>query len=57
MLVALAMVFLYVPNEKVQGAVQRIFYFHLPSAWMAFLGFFIVARGEYRIFVARQALG
>ena len=43
MLAALAMVFLYVPNERVQGEVQRIFYFHLPSAWMAFLGFFIVA--------------
>ena len=43
MLVALAMVFVYVPTERVQGPVQRIFYFHLPSAWMAFLGFFIVA--------------
>ena len=32
MLAALAMVFLYVPNERVQGEVQRIFYFHLPSA-------------------------
>lgn len=43
MFTALAMVFLYVPTERVQGVVQRIFYFHLPSAWMAFLGFFIVA--------------
>lgn len=43
MIVALAMVFLYVPNERVQGLVQRIFYFHLPAAWNTFLGFFIVA--------------
>jgi len=43
MIAALAMVFLYVPNERVQGLVQRIFYFHLPSAWNTFLGFFIVA--------------
>ena len=43
MVTALAMVFLYVPTEKIQGAVQRIFYFHLPCAWMAFLAFFIVA--------------
>jgi heme exporter protein C len=43
MVAALAMVFLYVPTEKVQGVVQRIFYFHLPCAWMAFLAFFIVA--------------
>jgi heme exporter protein C len=43
MLAALAMVFLYVPGERVQGAPQRIFYFHLPAAWMTFLGFFVVA--------------
>ena len=43
MLAALGMVFLYVPTERIQGPVQRIFYFHLPAAWMAFLGFFIVA--------------
>ena len=43
MLAALAMVFLYVPTERVQGVVQRVFYFHLPAAWMTFLGFFIVA--------------
>jgi heme exporter protein C len=43
MVAALAMVFLYVPNEQVQGAPQRIFYFHLPAAWNTFLSFFVVA--------------
>lgn len=43
MLAALAMIFLYVPTERHLGVVQRIFYYHLPSAWNAFLGFFIVA--------------
>jgi heme exporter protein C len=43
MLVALWVVFLYVPNERVQGAIQRIFYFHVNSAWAAFLGFFVAA--------------
>jgi ABC-type transport system involved in cytochrome c biogenesis permease subunit len=43
MTAALAMVFLYVPNEQMQGAPQRIFYFHLPAAWNTFFGFFIVA--------------
>jgi heme exporter protein C len=43
MIAALAMVFLYVPNEQVQGAPQRIFYFHLPAAWNTFLSFFVVA--------------
>ncbi len=36
---ALSMVFSYAPNEAVQGAVQRIFYFHVPCAWVAFLSF------------------
>jgi heme exporter protein C len=43
MIAALAMVFLYVPNEQVQGMPQRIFYFYLPAAWNTFLGFFVVA--------------
>ena len=43
MLTALWCVFLYVPNERMQGAVQRIFYFHVNAAWSAFLGFGIAA--------------
>ncbi len=43
MLTALFMVFVYVPTEAEQGIVQRIFYFHLPCAWVAFLSFGIVA--------------
>lgn len=43
MLAALACVFLYVPNERMQGPVQRIFYFHVNCAWSAFLGFFVAA--------------
>ncbi len=39
---ALGMIFLYVPTEKLMGIVQRIFYFHVPVAWVAFLAFFIV---------------
>jgi heme exporter protein C len=43
MLMALWFSFVYAPNERVQGAVQRIFYFHVNSAWAAFLGFFLAA--------------
>lgn len=39
---ALYMVFIYVPTEETMGIVQRIFYFHVPVAWVAFLAFFIV---------------
>ncbi len=41
MVVALAMVFLYAPREAVMGDVQRIFYFHVASAWVGFFGFFV----------------
>ena len=43
MLAALYLVFMVVPTEQQMGIVQRIFYFHVSSAWMAFLGFFLVA--------------
>jgi len=43
MLVALYLVFMAVPTEREMGIVQRIFYFHVASAWVAFLGFFLVA--------------
>ena len=42
MLSALAAIFLWVPTEKEMGIVQRIFYFHVPSAISAFLAFFLV---------------
>ncbi|HEX8831146.1 MAG TPA: cytochrome c biogenesis protein CcsA [Longimicrobium sp.] len=40
---SLWMVFFYVPTESEMGVVQRIFYVHVPSAWVAFLAFGIVA--------------
>jgi heme exporter protein C len=36
------MVFIYAPVEKTMGAVQKIFYFHVSSAWVSFLAFFFV---------------
>jgi heme exporter protein C len=40
---AIFMVFVYVPTEAQQGIVQRIFYFHVPCAWVAFAAFALVA--------------
>lgn len=42
MIVSLYLVFMYVPTEKTMGDVQRIFYFHVPLAWVAFLAFSVV---------------
>src|SRR6266446_9003209 len=43
MLAALYAALVYAPAEVEQGDVQRIFYFHLPCAWVAFLAYGIVA--------------
>jgi len=55
-LTALGMAFLYAPREATMGDVQRIFYFHVASAWAGFFAFFItflagiayLLRGERR---------
>lgn len=41
MVVALYGAFLYAPQERIMGDVQRIFYFHVPIAINAFLAFFV----------------
>lgn len=43
MLASLFMIFEYVPTEADEGIVQRIFYFHVPCAWVAFAAFGLVA--------------
>jgi len=43
MLTAVFMVFYWVPTEADQGIVQRIFYFHVACAWVAFAAFGLVA--------------
>jgi heme exporter protein C len=42
-MVAVGLIFLYAPTEQVQGDVQRIFYIHVPSAWLSYIGFFTAA--------------
>src|SRR5512135_2110692 len=37
---ALYMALVWAPTEQTMGNVQRIFYYHVPSAWTAFLLFF-----------------
>ncbi len=39
MLVALWGAFVYAPQERTMGDVQRIFYFHVASWWVAFIAF------------------
>jgi heme exporter protein C len=43
MMVSIWMIFSYAPMDAIQGNPQRIFYFHVPMAWLGMLGFIIVA--------------
>jgi len=45
MSISIWMIFLYAPEDAVQGQPQRIFYFHVPIAWLGMLGFIVVAAG------------
>jgi heme exporter protein C len=38
-LAATGMVFFYAPEEAVMGLVQKVFYFHVATAWVGMLGF------------------
>ena len=41
----LAMAFLYAPTDRVQGHAQRIFYIHVPMAWLAYLAYGVLFVG------------
>ena len=43
LLVATGMVFFFAPVEAVMGLVQKVFYFHVASAWVGMLSFFVAA--------------
>ncbi len=42
----LYLIFQYAPEEQVMGAVQRVFYFHVPAAMVAFTSTFVLLLGS-----------
>lgn len=60
---AVFMVFSYAPLERTMGLVQKVFYFHVATAWVGMLGFLVAAvvgvlyliRGERKYDVAGLA--
>ncbi len=52
--VGLYMALFYAPTEKTMGDAQRIFYFHVPSAWVGFLAFFVVFIGSVLFLLKRD---
>jgi heme exporter protein C len=53
---ALYAALLYAPTERLQGDVQRIFYFHVPLAWTSYLAFFVVFVASAAYLVKRAPL-
>src|SRR5437764_14388062 len=45
------------PTERTMGDVQRIFYYHVPSAWTAFLLFFLNFIASIQYLVRRKPGG
>jgi len=44
-LVGIYMAFQYAPTDRVQGHAQRIFYIHVPMAWLAYLAYAVLFVG------------
>ncbi|MGK2852260.1 MAG: heme ABC transporter permease CcmC [Candidatus Limnocylindrales bacterium] len=53
--IALATALLGVPADATQGDVQRIMYIHVPSAWLAYLAFFVTMAAGLGYLVRRDA--
>jgi heme exporter protein C len=45
------------PREATMGFVQKIFYYHVPSAWLCFLGAFVCAGGSAMYLFKRSERG
>ena len=55
MVCSLYAIFMFAPMEETMGNVQRIFYFHVPSAWIAALAFAVVFAASI-VFLAKKDL-
>jgi len=54
MVTTMYLIFIWVPTEEASGVVQRIFYLHVPLAWLAFFAFSIVFIGSIMYLWKRQ---
>ena len=54
MLVNMYLIFMWVPTEQNLGISQRIFYVHVPVAWVGMVAIFVVAIGSVLHFITRN---
>jgi heme exporter protein C len=45
----------YAPEDRLQGAAQRIFYIHVPSAWIGMLAFLVVFVASIAVLATRSS--
>jgi heme exporter protein C len=54
MAIAIYMVFVYAPIERVMGPVQKVFYFHVSAGWTGMLGFLAAVVAGIAYLVTRK---
>ncbi len=54
MLLSIGMIFLYAPTDAIEGDAQRIFYFHVPIAWIGMLAFGVMTLGGIGYIVTKR---
>lgn len=54
MIANLYLIFVYAPIEKTMGAVQKIFYFHVASAWVGMFAFVVVFAASIKYLLGRD---
>jgi heme exporter protein C len=54
MILSIGMIFLYAPTDYIEGDAQRIFYFHVPIAWIGMLAFGVMTLGGIGYIVTKR---
>ncbi len=54
-IVALAVIFLYAPTERVEGDIQRMMYLHVPAAFTMYIGYGLVFFASLMYLLRREA--
>jgi len=54
LLVAAYLALIFAPTEAVMGQVQRVFYFHIGTAWVGLLGFVLAAVGGVAYLITKN---
>ncbi|NNE10218.1 MAG: hypothetical protein HKN20_16785, partial [Gemmatimonadetes bacterium] len=54
MAVNIWLIFSFAPLERTMGLMQKVFYFHVPAAWVSFLAFFVTFCGSVVYLITKR---